>query len=314
MGVQALATWRTKVASGVGVALVLGVLALVTGFGPSVQADTRAYELFCPGTPVGDIVLNDVVTSGDISPPDPNAGQAFSLTNYQTTLVLPNAIAAAALALGNTDLPGTLSSVIDAQGASPSSISAGTVHFDAPIPSPVPESGMVISVPAHPVAIGPFTASGSDIVISQDKSVSLSLTVSGSTLALHCRTFRNHSLASGISNSRPYGGSVSPVIASDMVPPVVTTSSLSGAKVGQTYAARLAATGGNPPYIWKVAPGSARLPKGLRLVRKPGDIVGTPNRLDHGTYSFTVEVLDKRVTTHPRVRDSATKVLTITVS
>ena len=62
------------------------------------------YELFCPQTPVGDIVLNEVTTTATLSPPDPSPGQQFSVTNYQSQVPLPASIASAAAALGNTSI------------------------------------------------------------------------------------------------------------------------------------------------------------------------------------------------------------------
>ena len=292
----------------------LGGAVSTIGLASAAHADTRAYELYCPGTPVGDIVLNDVVTSGTLSPPHPGAGEHFRVTNYQTTITFPNSIASAAQALGNTHLPGTLTSQVDAVGASPSVISKGPVHFAPPLPSPVPANGLVVAMPSPPTSIGPFTASGSNITISLDKRTSVTLNVSGSTLAMTCTAHRNHSLPSGITESRPYGGAISPVIATSITPLVVNTTSLANATIGQPYAATLAATGGNPPYIWRLAAESARLPKGLKVNRKTGVISGTPNQTDAGTFHFTVEVLDKRLRTKPHTQDVATKALSITVS
>src|SRR5580692_3624728 len=62
-------------------------------------ADSAPYELFCPGTPVGDIALNGVITTGTLSPAAPASGSTFNLTNYQSTVVIPSAIVAAAAAL-----------------------------------------------------------------------------------------------------------------------------------------------------------------------------------------------------------------------
>jgi hypothetical protein len=98
---------------------------------------------------VGNVVLNDVVTSGALSPLNPVSGEQFQLTNYQTTLAIPSSIASAAAALGNSDLSGTVTSQIDASGASPSSVPAGTATFDVPIPSPVPDQGVVIDSPVR---------------------------------------------------------------------------------------------------------------------------------------------------------------------
>ncbi|HUI01938.1 MAG TPA: hypothetical protein VLZ77_00220, partial [Acidimicrobiales bacterium] len=74
----------------------LATLTLVRGVASPAYANTTPYELYCPGTPVGNIVLNHVVTTGTISPPAPAAGQAFELTGYQSVVNLPSSIVSAA--------------------------------------------------------------------------------------------------------------------------------------------------------------------------------------------------------------------------
>lgn len=69
-----------------------------------------------------------------------------------------------------------------------------------------------------------------------------------------------------------------------------------------------------PPYIWRLAPSSAKLPQGLKLNRRSGAITGKPNQRDSGTFPFTVEVLDKKTSTKPLTQDVTTKALSITVS
>ena len=60
---------------GAALALCASVLVVVTSpeFVSPAFADSAPYELYCPGTPVGDIALNDVVTTGTVSPQDPSA-------------------------------------------------------------------------------------------------------------------------------------------------------------------------------------------------------------------------------------------------
>ncbi len=172
-----------------------------------------AYELYCPGTPVGNIVLNDVSTTAALSPSDPTPGQQFSLTGYQTTLTVPFAIATAASALGNTAIAGYATASIDANGATPAQISTNAMSFDDPLPSPVPQSGVTVTVPSAPGTIGPFTASSSAITISQDGKIQLVLTVSGNSLTMNCSTYANNSAPTGIVETVPPGRPQSPVIA-----------------------------------------------------------------------------------------------------
>jgi uncharacterized protein YjbI with pentapeptide repeats len=91
----------------------------------------------------------------------------------------------------------------------------------------------------------------------------------------------------------------------------VTTSSLPVATVGVPYSGQLSATGGYPPYTWKRVSGS--LPRGLHLDKTTGNISGTPSKSSTSS-TFTVEVLDTKSSTKPRVRETAEATITITVS
>src|ERR1700690_2294788 len=82
--------------------IVMVVASLVHSSGTPAFADSTPYELFCPATPVGNIALNNVVTTGTITPPTPTVGQQFNLTNYQSTVALPSSIVSAAAVVGNT--------------------------------------------------------------------------------------------------------------------------------------------------------------------------------------------------------------------
>jgi len=183
---------------------------------------TGLYELYCPGTPVGNVVLNDVTTSATI-PADLSSGQSFSMSGFQTQVALPSSIVSAAAALGNSAITGSAVVHVDATGATPASVSSGQLAIDAPIPSPVPASGLVLELPSSPGTVGPFTASGANVTLAIDPDVSLSLVVSGSTLTLTCKPYRNDSAPSGIASSAPAGTPISPVIATsattETVPP-----------------------------------------------------------------------------------------------
>ena len=107
---------------------------------------TGAYELYCPGTPVGTVVLNDAMTSATLSPAAPTAGEPFSVTGYQTVVNLPAALAGAAAALSPT-LTGSATTQIDAIGATPATTPQGPFTFNVTIPSPVPDDGVPLSLP-----------------------------------------------------------------------------------------------------------------------------------------------------------------------
>jgi hypothetical protein len=90
----------------------------------------------------------------------------------------------------------------------------------------------------------------------------------------------------------------------------VTTRTLPAASVVVAYSATLSATGGNPPYTWKLVAG--RPPKGLRLDRATGVISGTPSKHSIST-TFSVEVLDTK-SGKPKTRDTARATFTLNVS
>jgi hypothetical protein len=90
-------------------------------------------------------------------------------------------------------------------------------------------------------------------------------------------------------------------------PVTITTSSLAGAFTGNAYSATLSASGGIPPYTWRLVSGS-KLPKGLKLSRS-GVISGTPKRT--GTFSFTVHV---RTPPDLQTQNTAEATLSISVS
>jgi hypothetical protein len=89
-----------------------------------------------------------------------------------------------------------------------------------------------------------------------------------------------------------------------VAPLKITTSLLPAAKVGTAYSTRVAASGGVPPYSWRLSLGS--LPAGLTLSHS-GSISGKPTA--KGTSSFRVLVTDSA---HPA--DTQSKAFSITVS
>ncbi len=195
-----------------GIVMVVASLATNGSHTPAFAASSP-YELYCPKTPVGNIVLNNVVTNGTITPTSPTTGQQFNLTGYSTTVALPSSIVSAAQALGNSAIAGTATLKVDATGATPATISSGSIAINAAIPSPVPASGLLLNLPSTPGTVGPFTATGGAISLTVDPAISLSLNVSGSTLTLTCTPYPNNTAATGIVSTAPTGSPASPVIA-----------------------------------------------------------------------------------------------------
>jgi hypothetical protein len=217
----------------------------------SAQAATGPYELYCPGTPVGNVVLNDVSTSGTITPPAPTSGQQFNLTGYQTVVSLPASLASAAAAVSST-LQGSATAQIDATGATPATLAVGPLDFNVPFPSPIPDTGVSLSLPSSPETVGPFTSTSNQITMQEDSSASLSLEVAGSALALTCTAYPNDSVTpSGITTSTPTAAPISPVIAVAGESPTTTTTTgatttTSGATTS-TVAPSTTTTEGGPP-------------------------------------------------------------------
>ena len=199
--------------SALSLGIVLVVASLAHSSGTPAFADTAPYEVFCPGTPVGNIALNGVVTTGTITPAAPASGSTFNLTNYQSTVQLPAAIVSAAAALGNSAITGTATLKVDATGATPATVAAPPITIDAPIPSPVPPTGLSLLLPSTPGTVGPFTASGGAITLTVDPAISLTLVVSGSDLNLTCTPYPNNAAATGIVATAPSAPKASPVIA-----------------------------------------------------------------------------------------------------
>lgn len=84
---------------------------------------------------------------------------------------------------------------------------------------------------------------------------------------------------------------------------ITTAATLPAATEGSAYTQTLAASGGSPPYTWKVTIGE--LPPGLSLASSTGTLSGTPSTT--GSYSFIVQVTDAG-------QQTATKAFTLQVS
>ena len=205
----------TRTLRAAGAAVGLGLAGwVVVGAAPSAFADSQPYELYCPGTPVGNIALNNATTSGTITPASPASGAQFNVTNYQTVVNVPASLVSAAAALGNTAISGSATATINATGATPPSIKTPTLNFSAPIPNPPPSAGLTLQLPSPAGSIGPFTASGGAITVTQASQASLTLIVSGNPLSLNCTAYANNTVPTGITTSTPSGSAISPTIAS----------------------------------------------------------------------------------------------------
>jgi len=187
---------------------------LVQGFwSPASATTSTSYELYCPGTPIGNVVMNSVVTSGTITPVRAASHHHFTVTGYQISVPFPQSFVAAAAALGNKAIRGTATTTLDASGATPSSVTRSSLHFATPIPTPLPTEGLIVHVPNRAKTIGVFTASGGKIAVSQDEHVTLRWLISGSRLNLACTSYPNNSAPTGITDAAPVANPIAPLIA-----------------------------------------------------------------------------------------------------
>ena len=177
-------------------------------------ADTTGYELYCAKSPVGNIVMNDVVTTGTMRPATPASGTSFTVTHYQTTFRFPTVLVSASAALGNRVMSGMATTAVDAVGATPKLVPSGTINYSVRIPKKIRPSGLAIALRRSPVKVGPFKAIGSKIMIRENRHLTLTFVVSGNTLTMVCLAYPNNTLSTGVTTTKPKGSPISPVIAS----------------------------------------------------------------------------------------------------
>lgn len=258
---------------------------------------TGQYQLYCPKTvPLGDVVLNDVTTTADVSPGSPSNGSTFQVTNYQSTVTLPEALANVASAVSNP-LTGSAVGQLDLAGATPATMSTGTLNFSVTIPMPA-TAGVPFEVPSSPLTLGPFTATSSAITVQQASSTSLTLEINGTPLNLDCTAFPNNTPDFDPSNGwagtgEPTSGNIAPTIATagggssstTTVPGVETGSGGSGGSSGSSgssgsgdvsaSSSSLAFTGAGPGLGWLGVSGAVLVLFGLGLLF----LVDAPRRL-----------------------------------
>ena len=119
--------------------------------------------------------------------------------------------------LGLTSLDGSISSTVDATGATPASIPTGAVDFNVPIPNPIPSSGVTIDVPTPPPRSGPSRprAATSPCRAGTETDVTFNVGNGIGILDLHCSSYPNNILPSGLTDNTtfPPGLPIAPVIA-----------------------------------------------------------------------------------------------------
>ena len=186
-------------------------------------ADTAPYELYCPSTPVGNIVLNDVVTTGSLDPANPS-GRPFGVANFQVQLTVPADVVSALQSMGATAIAGSYSTSIGVIGADAVTVSAGPFTFDVPIPPAASSSGVALHIPpspasftggfAPPETVPPeFTVPPSQVSVSA-RAPSLTVDLPGGPFSVTCAVYPNDTIStSGITTQTPTASTIAPVIA-----------------------------------------------------------------------------------------------------
>jgi hypothetical protein len=198
-------------------------------------ADTPSYELYCPGTPIGNIVLNDAKTTGTFS--------GSTLSNWQTSVVIPQNLVTAASAFGST-LQGSATAGVDFTGGTPATISPPTLNFNVPIPTPVAPITLALPTPAG--SVGPAPAGTTTAAVNNN--IKLTLLVSGAPLALTCTVHPNNTLPTGTSTAPAPAANTTPIV-------IATTSATAGAAPTATTAPAPATAAAASPTLPQTGPG-----------------------------------------------------------
>jgi len=215
------------------------IVAEVAGSPIRAFAESSPVELFCPATPVGNAVFNDVVLNGALSPSEPSAGQQFNVTGFQAQVPTAADLLQAAASAGIAAWEGTLQEKIEVTGATPAAVPTGVMAFGAPIPNPVPSAGITVGEPSSPATLGPFTASSNDIAVSLSQQFSVTFDEAGIELDLKCAWYPNDALPkSGITQDTPPGLPISPVIAAAGSQTTTTQTSVSATGAYEMYCPR----------------------------------------------------------------------------
>jgi len=221
----------------------MGVVGLVasagtlTGAAPAF-ADSPPYELYCPGTPIGTIALNDTKTTGTFS--------GSNLTNWQTNTTIPVNLVTAASAFGST-LQGSATAGVDFSGGTPATVNPPTLNFSVPIPTP--PAAVTLALPTPAGTVGPAPSGTTTAAVNNN--VKLTLMVSGSPLSLTCTVHANNAVPTGVV---PPGTAAPPAPPSPIV--IATTSATAAAAATPTTAAPAPATApASSPSLATTGPG-----------------------------------------------------------
>jgi hypothetical protein len=160
---------KSRVGSRIGVAFFaltafLAVTVISATESGSVYADTGDVAYQCTSTGSPETIFADV--TGTI-PSDLSAGTVFYISNYQINVLIPADVVQDLADSGRTVLSGVTDSTVGAKGATPSSMPVptggwGPFGLSASDPAPI-----AFSIPAEPVTVGPFTAKGGPVTMTE---------------------------------------------------------------------------------------------------------------------------------------------------
>jgi hypothetical protein len=235
---------------------------------PSTGGSAGPYELYCAGTPIGNLVLNDATTTATLSPADPSVGKQFMVTGYQRQVTIPAQVASEVASFGASAITGTSVSTLEALGAEPASFSTRELSFDDPLPEPIASSGVTQLTPSSPTDFGPFTATDGTVRILEAPATTSTLQVAGISFTMTCISYPNNSVPTGITDVSPAGSPIWPLVAS-------TASQSTRTPATQAEGAR----GTNDPASTNIRSGSASAPttvaaSGTLAFTGPGSLTG----------------------------------------
>jgi len=138
------------------------------------KALTGPYELYCPGTVLGSLVLH-ASAKASFAPSRPHPGQRFTMTGAQVQVHFPAGLAEGLKPF--SPMEGTVTASLQLLGATPSAINFSKA-LSIVFPASVPAAGTSFVVPKTAATLGPFTATSNSLWAEMGSDVDMSLTVS----------------------------------------------------------------------------------------------------------------------------------------
>jgi hypothetical protein len=285
----------------IGLALVVGTLALLAGCGGgstpvAVSLTSSAPQGLDQGqsTTITATIANDSTNSGvkwALTGPGTLSGATATSVTYTAPASVPLGAGARPASNVRPRLAAAATATVTATSVKDPTKTASTIINLNPPPAitttTLPNGTVGASYSQTVQSVGgtsPFTWS-----VSGSLPAGLSLSSSTGAITGTPTTVGSTTFTVKVTDSASPALSAQQALTIVVVPPpvVIATTSLAGGIVGTAYSATLTATGGTSPFTWSVISGS--LPAGLNL-SSTGVISGTPTA--SGTFNFTVQAAD----------------------